>query len=186
MSKSFNENRIREIVKEEIEKRITKFDSREPLTREEFLKAIELMNKQFDKVYEGQMLLKVAIDSLGQRSGIRLEKTILKLLQKVLEKRDIDINKIEWIELIDEKGEVFSKNYRTDIDVLIKDSSHILMEIKYNADNRDLFHFIKVAELYTKKYRRPNKLLLLTLEIDPRTLENAQNEKIEVITGDFD
>lgn len=186
MNKSFDEDRIREIVKDEIEKQIPKYYSRDSLTRDEFLKAIELMNKQFDKVHEGQMLLKVAIDSIGQRSGIRLEKTILKLLQRVLEKRDIDINKVEWIELIDDKGEVFSKNYRTDVDVLVRNGLHFLMEIKYKADNRDLFHFLKTAELYTKKYKKPSKLLLLTLEIDPRTLNNAQAENIEVITGDFD
>ena len=88
--------------------------------------------------------------------------------------------------MIDENGQVFSKNYRTDIDVLIKNGFHFLMEVKYKADNRDVFHFLKVAELYTKKYQRPNKLLLISLEIDPRTQVYAENENIEVITGDYD
>ncbi|MHA1131626.1 MAG: DUF3782 domain-containing protein, partial [Candidatus Helarchaeota archaeon] len=146
----------------------------------------EESDKRFEKVLEGQLLLKVAIGSLGRRSGIRLEKTILKLLQTALNKRDIDINKIQWIELFDEVGAVFTKNYRTDVDVLIRDGLHFLMEIKYQADNRDVYHFLKVAELYTLKYQRPNKLLLLTLEIDPKTQEYAESQNIEVITGDYD
>ncbi len=217
MSKSLDEKQIRKIIEEELEKRRGK----EPITREEFLKMLELMNQRFkesderfrelidtmnqrfdesdkrfrelidtmnqryDRVENGHLLLKVAIDSLGRRSGIGLEKAILKLLQKVLENRDIDVNKIKWIELFDEEGEVFTKNYRTDVDILIRDGLHFLMEIKYKADNRDVYHFLKVAELYSRKHRKPNKLLLLTLEIDPKTQEYAETENIEVITGEF-
>ena len=43
----------------------------------------------------------------------------------------------------------------------------------------------KLVELYSRKYRKPNKLLLLTLEIDPKTQEYAETENIEVITGEF-
>jgi hypothetical protein len=150
----------------------------------------EAVDRRFDKVINtmnrGFKRLEVAYGSLSYRSGVRLEKTILELLQKMLLKRDIDINKIEHKELIDEKGEVFSKNYRTDVDILIKNNFHYLMEIKYCADNRDIHHFLDVAKLYTKQYRQPYKLMLLTLDIDPKHLEYAEREKIEVITGDYD
>jgi hypothetical protein len=190
-------NYIEQLVQKTFEKYMKIYSKEELLTKTEFLEAMKIIQQRFetmDKRFEGLveamdrgfMTLKVAIDSIGQRSGIRLEKTILKLLQKTLENRDIDINKIEWIEMIDENGQVFSKNYRTDIDVLIKNGFHFLMEVKYKADNRDVFHFLKVAELYTKKYQRPNKLLLISLEIDPRTQVYAENENIEVITGDYD
>ena len=196
MTDLVNEKKIRDLIEKEVEKKFKEIRAKEPITREDFLEAINSMNKRFEAVdrrfeemfeamNRGFMINKVAIDSLGQKSGIRLEKTILKLMQKILEKRDIDINKIEWIELFDEKGEVFSKNYRTDVDILIKNGLHFLMEVKYKADNRDIYHFIKVAELYSKKYRRPNKLILLTLDIDPKNLEYAENENIEVIIGDF-
>jgi hypothetical protein len=95
MSKSVDEKRIRELIEEEVEKKISKYKMKEPLTREEFLKALELieerfaaidkrfeaMDKRFENLFEGQLLLKASIDSFGQRSGVRLEKTILKLLQ---------------------------------------------------------------------------------------------------------
>ncbi len=202
---------IEQLVQKELEKYMKIYSKEELLTKIEFLEAMKVIQQRFeavdkrfeavdkrfeavDKRFEalidamnkGFLTLKVSIDSLGQRSGIRLERTILKLLQKTLENRNIDINKIEWIELIDETGEVFSKNYRTDVDVLIKNGFHFLMEVKYKADSRDIFHFLKVAELYTKKYQRPNKLLLVTLDIDPKNQEYAENEKIEVITGDYD
>jgi hypothetical protein len=190
-------NYIEQLVQKTFEKYMKIYSKEELLTKTEFLEAMKIIQQRFetmDKRFEGLveamdrgfMTLKVAIDSIGQRSGIRLEKTILKLLQKTLENRDIDINKIEWIEMIDENGQVFSKNYRTDIDVLIKNGFHFLIEVKYKADNRDVLHFLKVSELYTKKYQRPNKLLLISLEIDPRTQVYAENENIEVITGDYD
>jgi hypothetical protein len=201
---------IEHLIQKEFEKYTKIYSKEELLTKAEFLEAIKLIQQRFeatdkrfeamdkrfevmDKRFEenieamnrGFLTLKASLDSFGQKSGIRLEKTILKLLQKTLENRDIDINKIEWIELIDDTGEVFSKNYRTDIDVIIKNGSTFLMEIKYKADSRDIFHFLKVAELYTKKHQKPDKLLLVSLEIEPKTQEYAENEKIEVITGDY-
>ncbi|MHA1266561.1 MAG: DUF3782 domain-containing protein, partial [Candidatus Helarchaeota archaeon] len=171
---------------EEMNRRFEEMNQRFEESDKRFQELVDTMNRRFEKVMEGQQLLRVAIGSLGRRSGIRLERTILKLLQRVLEKRDIDINKVQRIELFDEEGKIFTKSYRTDIDVLFRDGLHFLMEIKYQADNRDVYHFLKVAELYTLQYQRPNKLLLLTLEIDPKTQEYAENQKIEVITGDFD
>ncbi|MHA1650204.1 MAG: DUF3782 domain-containing protein [Candidatus Helarchaeota archaeon] len=270
MSNSLNERKIRELIEKEINKRINELTSKNPLTREEFLKGMDIISERFeamdrrfeeliktmndrfeamdqrfeavdrrfeeliktmndrfevmDRRFEAVdrrfeeadrrfkelittmndrfeasdqrfkelveamnrnfLILKVAIDSLGRRSGIQLEKTILKLLEKSLRHQDIDINKVQWIELIDEKGEVFPPNYRTDVDVLIRDGLHFLMEIKYKADNRDVFHFLKVAELYAKKYRHPNKLILVSLEINPKTQEYAEKQNIEVITGE--
>ncbi|MHA1426915.1 MAG: DUF3782 domain-containing protein [Candidatus Helarchaeota archaeon] len=164
---------------EAVDRRFEAVDRRFEAVDRRFEELIESMNRGF-------LTLKVAIGSLGHRSGIRLEKTILKLLQKTLEQRDIDINKVQWVELVDEQGEVFSKHYRTDIDVLMKDGLHFLMEVKYKADSRDIFHFLRVAELYARQYRRPNKLILVTLDLDSRTQEYAERENIEIITGDYD
>jgi len=107
-------------------------------------------------------------------------------MQKALVNRDIDINEIQWIQLRGEKGEVFTENYHADVDVLLKNGLYFLMEVKYHPDNRDVFHFLKVAELYTKKYQYPNKLILVALEIDPRTQEYAKSNHIEVITGEYE
>ncbi|MHC1591931.1 MAG: DUF3782 domain-containing protein [Candidatus Helarchaeales archaeon] len=191
MNKRFEESdkRFNELV-ENMNKRFEESDQRLKELIDTMNKRFEESDKRFNELVEkmnvGFMKLEAAIGSLGYRSGIRLERTILKLLQKTLEHRNIDINKIERIELFDKNGEVFTKNYRTDIDVLIKNGFHFLMEVKYKADNRDVFHFLKVAELYARNFRRPNKLILLTLDIDPLTQEYAENENIEVITGDFD
>ncbi|MHA1799040.1 MAG: DUF3782 domain-containing protein [Candidatus Helarchaeota archaeon] len=171
---------------EAVDKRFEAMDKRFDDMNKRFDESINILHEMIAEIRRGHDTLKVAIGSLGQRSGINLEKTILKLLKKALEKRNIDINKIEWIELHDEKGEVFSKNYRTDIDILIKNGFHFLMEVKYHPDNRDVFHFLKVAELYTKKYQAPNKLILVCLDIDLRTKEFAEREHIEVITSDIE
>jgi len=153
-------------------------------------KRFEAVDKRFEAVIEtmdrGFLTLKTSIDSLGGRSGIRLEKTILALMQKALVNRDIDINEIQWIELRDETGDVFTENYRTDVDVLLKDGFTFLMEVKYHPDNRDVFHFLKVAELYAKHYQYPNKLLLVALDIDPGTQAYAESQHIEVITGEYE
>ena len=233
MSKILSEEKIRELIEREVEKKILELEPKKLITRGEFLKSMDLMDKRFeelittmnqrfeavdkrfeavDKRFEelittmnqrfrdsdrrtdeliasmnkGFMTLESSFSSLGGRSGVRLEKTILKLLQKILENRDIDINKIEKIELVDEEGLIFTRNYRTDIDVLIRDGVHFLMEIKYCADNRDIHHFLDAAKLYAKKNINPIKLLLLTLDITPRNMQYAIEQNIEVITGDYE
>jgi len=191
MNKRFEavDKRFEELI-DTMNKRFEAVDKRFEELIDSMNKRFEAVDKRFEAVMEtmnrGFLTLRASIDSLGERSGIRLEKTILALMQKALVNRDIDINEIQWIELRDENGEVFTKNYRTDVDVLLKDGFHFLMEVKYHPDNRDVYHFLKVAELYTKQYQYPNKLLLVALEIDPKTQEYAESYHIEVITGEYE
>ena len=83
-------NYIEQLVQKTFEKYMKIYSKEELLTKTEFLEAMKIIQQRFetmDKRFEGLveamdrgfMTLKVAIDSIGQRSGIRLEKTILKL-----------------------------------------------------------------------------------------------------------
>jgi len=183
------DKRFEELI-DSMNKRFEAVDKRFEELIDSMNKRFEAVDKRFEAVMEtmnqGFLTLRASIDSLGERSGIRLEKTILALMQKALVNRDIDINEIQGIELRDETGEVFTENYRTDVDVLLKDGFTFLMEVKYHPDNRDVYHFLKVAELYAKHYQYPNKLLLVALDIDPGTQAYAESQHIEVITGEYE
>ena len=68
---------------------------------------------------------------------------VLNLLKEYDKLKDIEITRIERIELWDKEGVFFPKGYTTDIDVLIDNSKTILMELKFKADYRDMHHFIQ-------------------------------------------
>jgi hypothetical protein len=144
----------------------------------------EQMDKRFDEVYTEIKHVQVSIDSLGDRSGKALENTILELLRAQLVENHVDYNSIEREELFDEDGVVFHVNYRTDIDVVAKDGTISLFEIKYRADQRDIAHFLKVAELYERVHGvKPTYLYVVSLEIANKTLKATAALPVIIIAG---
>ncbi len=124
-----------------------------------------------------------SIKALGGRSGVSLEAAILELLSEQLIQENIPYKKMRKEFIVDKSGAVFTKNYSTDIDILVENGKTILIEVKYHPDNHDIFHFLKVAELYKRNYKPYDKLLLFALEIHARHLEYAREQGIKVITG---
>jgi len=117
--------------------------------------------------------LKAAIDNLGGRSGIDLEQAILELMRFQLLQQHVEYRDIKKERLVDVDGGVFWKGYSTDVDVVASNGGVHLYEVKYKADQADVQHFIKVAELYDRLHpQRPStKLVLVTLEITATTVK---------------
>ncbi|MHA1148801.1 MAG: hypothetical protein ACTSR8_11235 [Promethearchaeota archaeon] len=163
----------------------TKEDIR--LVIQEFDKRFEAMDKRFEalqiQINTNYNELRSAIDTMGSRSGRSSEKMIIRLLRENNKLKEIDISNIEQKEIIDEEGIIFPKGYRTDIDVLVENGKTILIEIKFRVDNRDLYHFVQVAKLYEKLYKKPDELWVLTFEISPKTLATSTKFPVKVIYG---
>ncbi len=166
-------------TKNDIERLIEHSDKR----FEQMNKRFEYMDKRFDEARKDRLELKVSIGSLGRRSGKNLENAILELLNEKLIQENIQASKIYKEFLSDKDGIIFVENYSTDIDVIMENGKVILMEIKYSPDNRDIFHFLKVAELYNKLKKSFDELILVALEIKKKHLELAQQEGIKVVAG---
>ncbi|MHA1267617.1 MAG: hypothetical protein ACTSRS_20440, partial [Candidatus Helarchaeota archaeon] len=52
MSKPLDEKYIRKLIEEELEKKVSELKIKEPITREEFLKAMESMDKRFQELLD--------------------------------------------------------------------------------------------------------------------------------------
>jgi hypothetical protein len=215
------DERIRKIAREEAERatRVIEIDllKQHFLTRDEFLDAMERMDKRFtevqarsderfsamqaqldkrfeavDKRFEALIAemhegfdaanraltltrdtLKAAIDNLGGRSGKDLENAVLELMRFQLLQQHVDYRDIQREPVVDVAGGVFWRGYSTDIDVVARDGDVHLYEVKYKADQRDAYHFIKVAELYDRLHpQRPStKLVLVSLEVTAATVQ---------------
>lgn len=151
--------------------------------REERLEIIKQMNNRFTHVDKQLNTLNVTIGSLGGRSGIALENTILEIMNEELIKENIHSNKINKELLVDKDGIVFTKDYSTDIDILIEDDKTILIDVKYIPDNRDVFHFLRIAELFTKLKKPYDQLIIIALEMKKIHVEYANQQNIKVIAG---
>ncbi|MEX2680496.1 MAG: DUF3782 domain-containing protein, partial [Candidatus Sigynarchaeota archaeon] len=142
------------------------------------------MDKRFDLVTKELKTLRVSIDSLGDRSGRALEETILELLRDQLVENHVEYTSIEREELVDADGKIFFAGFRTDVDVVAKGNQVSLFEIKYHADQRDVAHFLKIAELYTMVHGiKPAKLYVVSLEIATKTLKAIAALPVEIIAG---
>ena len=168
-----------ESMQEQMDRRFEAMDRR-------FETQIEQMNKGFEIARKDRMQIDAKIDSIGRRSGLNLENTVLYLLQDKLIQENIKGSEIKKEFLFDKKGIVFWENYNSDIDVLIQDSKIILIEVKYYADNRDGYHLLKNAELFNHQFKKKyDELMLICLEINKINLEQIEKQGIKVIAGNI-
>jgi hypothetical protein len=112
---------------------------------EEARKSREAM---FEKARKDRKSLRTLITTVSTRSGPQLENLILEILDDELIQENIQRASISKVELTDLSGEVFYKNYNTDIDVAVQDGKTLLIEVKSKADNRDINDLLKKAQLY--------------------------------------
>lgn len=159
-------------------------------TKDDIAKIIKHSDRHFEEASNERKDLRlkisevsVAIGSLGDRSGKVLEDTIIEILNDELIRENIPASRIQKELMVDEEGIVFTKDFSTDIDVLIEDDKTILIEVKYRIDNYDIFNFLKLAELYERTRKAFDQLLILTLEIKRLHLNYANKQDIKVIAG---
>lgn len=157
------------------------------LTREDFLNAMDRMDKRFEALQlqldNNFQELRSSIDNIGDRAGKGLQRAVIKLLKAQNKIRDIDFSKIQRLPIIDTDGVVFPKGFTSDIDVLMENGKTILLEIKFKIDSGEISHFYDLATLYEKLYKKPDELWVLSLEISPRTLANAARYPMKIIYG---
>ncbi|MHA1681286.1 MAG: DUF3782 domain-containing protein [Promethearchaeota archaeon] len=177
-----------EAMQAQMDKRFDAIDKRFEAMDRRFEAMQAQMDKRFDEVYKridrSEKTLKAAIDNLGGRSGKALEDTILELMETQLIKENVDYKQIRRELLADKKGTIFFKGYSTDIDIVASNGEIHLYEVKYKADQRDVFHFLKNAELYEQVHGvKPDKLFLITLEISKKTIETVKDQPVKIIAG---
>ena len=185
MDKRFEamDKRFEELI-DSMNKRFEAVDNRFEELIDSMNKRFEAVDKRFEGVIREMKEIRVAVDSLGSRSGKALENTILELMKDQLLDNDVEYTSIEVETLVDEEGIVFHEGYSTDIDVVAKGDEVALFEVKYKADQRDFAHFLKNAELYEKlRGKKPAKLYVVCLEIASKTLRATCTLPVTVIAG---
>ena len=113
-----------------------------------------------------------------------LEETILNLLSDKLIKENLEKSKISRESLVDWDGKVYFKDYRTNVDVIVQNDKVILIEVKYQADNRDIFDILQKAKLFKLQLKKNyDRLFIVCLEINQFNFEQALRQGVHVITG---
>ncbi len=149
---------------------------------EENNKRWEEANKRFEAIENELKQLRIdfnntfasfnrRLDALGARWGIVSEQAFRNGMKGVVEKL-LGVGKVErWI-FRDDSGEVYGYPSEIEIDILIKDNEHILIEIKSSISRGDVIEFWRKGKLYEKVTGFKPKLVIISPYVDDRALED--------------
>jgi len=156
-------------LREEMAKRSEEHDRK----FNEILARLERHDKRFDA-------LERKIDSLGARWGLMSEEAFREGLRGVVER--YFGGKVEKWVYEDKEGFVFGHPSVVDVDVVVRDGEHVLIEVKSNIDKSDVSIFLRKGQLYEKVKGVKPKLAIVSPYVDSEAMEFAREVGIEVYT----
>ena len=149
----------------------------------QFEKSLELLTKRMDS-FEVEMKrsreeFRLLVIGLGARWGFASEEAFREGIRGILEEMGYVVEK--W-EVYDDKGVIFARPAVIEVDVLVRDKKHMLIEIKSSVSRGDIATFIRKAEFYEKHTGVKPSLAIVTPYIYPDAKEDALKNEIRVYT----
>jgi hypothetical protein len=172
-----NEKRWREAFKrfEAIEAELARLREDFNKMREDFNRLYVQVNRRLDS-FERRLI------ALGARWGVESEETFREAMKGVLEEILGTAEVGKWV-YFDEGGEVFGRPARVEVDLLVRDDAHILVELKASASEGDVAKLWRVGNLYAKVTGVKPRLVLVSPFVEERALELARELGVEVYTA---
>ncbi len=156
-------------------------------------KRFEEMNRRFEAIEDvlrsfaeavkqhGEAINKLAsqITALGNRYGIYTDEAFRESMKYVIEDL-LKVCKVErWVHY-DSEGIVYGTPSVVEVDVLIHNDQHILVEYKASLDRGDVLELYNIGKLYEKVTGRKPKLLIVSPATRKRARELAERLGIEI------
>jgi hypothetical protein len=125
--------------------------------------------------------LGVTIGALGARWGKEAEETLRRTLKKfLLEKMEVKEIK-EW-RSYDKKGTVFAHPSEIQIDLLLKDKKHYLVEVKSSASAGDVYLLLRKAKFYEQETGIKPELVFIAVQMREEGRKLCQELKVKLIS----
>ncbi len=122
------------------------------------------------------------ITALGARWGVLAEEAFREGMRGVVE-RILGVAKIERWCYVDKEGFVYGYPAVIDVDLVVKDGEHILIEVKSSVDRGDVLELKRISELYERVTGVKPRLVIVTPYARDRAIELAKLLNIEVYTA---
>ena len=122
------------------------------------------------------------LTALGARWGVESEDAFRNAMKGVVE--DIlGVAAVSRWAYFDREGVVYGYPSQIEVDVVIKNGVHILVEVKSSVSSGDVLELSKIGKLYELVTGVKPRLLLVTPFIDEKGLKRARELGIEVYTS---
>ncbi len=118
--------------------------------------------------------------ALGARWGIVAEEVFRESLRRFVEEY-FEVSKVERWSYFNKEGRVFGLPTLIEIDVVVKDEVHYLIEAKSSIDPYDVWAFNRKCEFYRELNRVKVRKFMVTCYADERSLEVAKAPSVEVV-----
>ena len=143
---------------------------------EQNTKAIEELRKAMK---EGFDRMNRKIEGLGARWGLMAEETFRAGIKSIIE--DLGYA-VENVIFFDNEGYVFLRPSQIEIDIIIKDSRKIAIEIKSSISEGDVSAFERKVKLYENKFNvKVDKKIILTPFASDKAVDIAKSFDIEIV-----
>jgi len=149
-------------------------------TLREHSRRFEEHGYRFDE--HGRMLkgLDLKIEALGSRWGIFTEQSFREGIKSIVEQYfggEVE----RWI-TDDKEGIVFGHPSKVEVDLIVKDGEHILVEIKSSIHKSDVSKLFREGRLYEKEKGVKPKLVIISPFVEDDAKEEAELQDIPVFT----
>jgi len=173
------ERRMEEL-REDFNRQLEAFGRRmETLERrmEAFERRMEELREDFNR---GMRAFDIKLSSLGARWGVMSESAIRNALRGLLSEK-FGVRVSRW-ETFDKEGIVYGRPARIEVDLVIRDKEHILVEIKSHVRKSDVTELLRIKELYEKVRNVKPSLVIVTPFIEEKAREFAEANGVRVYT----
>ena len=152
-------------LREDFNKQLEAFKGR----MDAFERRMEELREDFNR---GMRSFDIKLSSLSVRWGIMSESAFRNALRGLLsEKFGVKVSR--W-ETFDKDGIVYGKPSMVDIDLMIKDKEHFLVEIKSHVRKSDVAELLRISKLYEKIEKIKPSLIIVTPFIEEKAKEFAE------------
>jgi len=164
----------------EILERLDRHEEEIKALREDFLnfqRSMDTFQSRMDSFEETQKAFQRRLDALGARWGILAESAFREGMRGIVE-RLFGGSVERWIH-DDREGFVFGYPATVEVDIVIRDGEHILVEIKSHVRKSDVGVLLRKGELYKKVKGITPRLVFVSPYIDEDARSDAEMLGIE-------
>ncbi len=152
--------------------------------REDFNRGFAHLSSRIDRLDESVSALNMSVSAMGARWGMMSESAFREGLIGVLKETGWHV-KNYW--KMDTRGIVFAEPDQVEIDVVIHNGAHSLIEIKSSVSRGDVEHFRRKVIFYEQEEDvKVERTLIISPMFGPRARELAQAKGMETYTSAYD
>jgi len=159
----------------ELEERFSRLEERQQKLEEKFARLEERQYRLEEEMRETRRVL----ITIAHRFGLLSEAGFREAMKYVVEEV-FGTALVEKKSLRDIEGIVYGHEAVIDIDVLIRDREHIIIEVKSRVSRGDIVELHRIGKLYEKTYNVKPRLVIIGGFIEPKAWETASKLGVEI------